>query len=184
MTGLRVCIFRTALGWAGTAVSERGVASIVLPRADRKAAERGLCRAVRDARRTRMAGAAGRSRAVSGGRQAPEQMLKRTVKALQDYFAGKRPAFALPLDMWYYTAFQKAVWNAAAGVPYGETRSYGWIARRIRRPRAARAVGQALGANPLPIIVPCHRIISSAGTLGGFSSGTALKKQLLDLERR
>jgi O-6-methylguanine DNA methyltransferase len=73
---------------------------------------------------------------------------------LSAYFSGEAVLFDLPLDLRYYTAFQQAVWNAAAGVPYGETRSYSWIARRIGRPRAARAAGQALGANPVPVLIP------------------------------
>jgi methylated-DNA-[protein]-cysteine S-methyltransferase len=81
-------------------------------------------------------------------------MLERTAKLLGTYFAGEPVLFDLPLDMRYYTAFQQAVWKAASGIPYGEMRSYAWIAKRIKNPRAVRAVGQALGANPVPIIIP------------------------------
>jgi O-6-methylguanine DNA methyltransferase len=109
-------------------------------------------------------------------------MLKKAVKLLQDYFSGGRVAFDLPLDLRYYTPFQQAVWRAAAEIPYGETRSYAWIAKRIRNPRAVRAVGQALGANPIPIIIPCHRVISSSGAMGGYTGGISLKKILLKLE--
>ncbi len=86
--------------------------------------------------------------------------------------------------MRYYTQFQKAVWRATAGIPYGETRSYAWVAKRIGNPRAVRAVGQALGANPVPIIIPCHRVIGSSGKLCGFAGGLALKQRLLELENR
>jgi methylated-DNA-[protein]-cysteine S-methyltransferase len=77
------------------------------------------------------------------------------------------------------TAFQRAVWRAMLEIPRGETRSYGWLAERIGRPGAARAVGQAVGANPLPLLVPCHRVIASDGGLGGFGGGLAMKEALL-----
>ncbi len=80
--------------------------------------------------------------------------LKGAVTQLRGYFAGKRVSFDLPIDLRYYTPFQRAVWTAVAEIPYGETRSYAWIAKRINRPRSARAVGQAVGANPIPIIIP------------------------------
>jgi O6-methylguanine-DNA--protein-cysteine methyltransferase len=80
--------------------------------------------------------------------------VKRAVMLLQRYFTGERVSFDLPLDLRYYTRFQQAVWKAAAEIPYGGTRSYAWIAKRIRKPLAARAVGQAMGANPVPIIIP------------------------------
>ena len=83
-----------------------------------------------------------------------ERDIKTTVKLLQQYFSGRRVSFDLPLDLRYYTPFQRAVWKAAATIPYGETRSYAWIAKKIGKPKAARAVGQALGANPVPILIP------------------------------
>ena len=73
---------------------------------------------------------------------------------MRQYFSGRLVSFDLPLDLSYYTPFQRAVWKAAASIPYGETRSYAWIAKRIGRPKAARAVGQAMGANPVPILIP------------------------------
>ena len=81
-------------------------------------------------------------------------ILKKTVKLLQRYFSGKSVSFDLPLDMRYYTNFEQAVWKSAVEIPFGETRSYAWIAQRIKNPKAARAVGQAMGANPIPIIIP------------------------------
>jgi O6-methylguanine-DNA--protein-cysteine methyltransferase len=81
-------------------------------------------------------------------------MLEKAAKLLRRYFSGERVLFDLPLDLRYYTRFQQAVWKTAAEIPYGETRSYAWIARRIRNSRASRAVGQAMGANPVPIIIP------------------------------
>ena len=81
-------------------------------------------------------------------------MLEKAVKLLQQYFSGKSVLFDLPLDLRYYTPFQQAVWKVCERIPFGETRSYGWIAQRINRPRASRAVGQAMGANPFPILIP------------------------------
>lgn len=93
--------------------------------------------------------------------------------------AGKFP-YSLNLNG---TPFQKAVWKAMAKIPYGETRTYGWVAGKAGRPKAVRAVGNACSANPLPILIPCHRVVASNG-LGGFSSGLALKKRLLAMEKR
>ncbi len=81
-----------------------------------------------------------------------------------------------------YTEFQREVWEALKAVPWGQVRSYGWLAERVGRPRAARAVGGSVGRNPLPIIIPCHRIVESTGALGGYSSGVEIKRRLLWLE--
>ena len=103
---------------------------------------------------------------------------------LREYFAGCRKAFDLPLDLTSGTDFQREVWRACIKVPYGQTRAYSWIAERIGRLNAARAVGGALGANPVPIIVPCHRILRADGSLGGYSGGLEIKPLLLKLESR
>lgn len=100
---------------------------------------------------------------------------------LRGYFAGKRTAFDLPLAP-RGTAFQLAVWNELQRIPYGQTRSYREIAIAIGKPEAIRAVGTANGANPLPIVVPCHRVIGSNGSLTGFGGGLPAKRFLLDLE--
>jgi methylated-DNA-[protein]-cysteine S-methyltransferase len=100
---------------------------------------------------------------------------------LREYFAGRRRMFDLELAM-PGTAFQCAVWAALRTIPYGETISYAELARRLGKPRAVRAVGSANGANPLPIVVPCHRVIGSDGSLTGFGGGLDLKRKLLTLE--
>jgi methylated-DNA-[protein]-cysteine S-methyltransferase len=104
-------------------------------------------------------------------------------RQLQDYAAGKPVRFRCRLDLTSGTAFQQEVWRTLLMIPRGQTRSYGWVARRLGRPGTSRAVGAACRANPVPIIVPCHRVIASDGSLGGFSGGLALKKRLLKLER-
>jgi len=101
---------------------------------------------------------------------------------LHEYLTGSRRTFDLPLDL-RGTEFQRDVWNAIATIPYGLTVSYGEIAGQVGRPRAVRAVGQAVGANPVPIVIPCHRVIGRDGHLVGFGGGLPLKERLLSLER-
>jgi len=102
---------------------------------------------------------------------------------LAAYFAGELKQFSVQLD-WQGTVFQQLVWQALTRIPYGETVSYADIARAIGRPRSARPTGGAVGANPLPIIVPCHRVIGSDQTLTGFTGGLNIKVVLLELEGR
>jgi methylated-DNA-[protein]-cysteine S-methyltransferase len=101
---------------------------------------------------------------------------------LIEYFEGRRSTFDLQLAP-EGTEFQKRVWSALLTIPYGETRSYAWLAQAIGNPAAARAVGAANGANPIPVIVPCHRVIGASGALTGFGGGLPVKKFLLELER-
>jgi methylated-DNA-[protein]-cysteine S-methyltransferase len=108
---------------------------------------------------------------------------KEAVRQFEEYFAGKRTVFDLPLD-WpeYATPFQRQCWDALLTIPYGETRSYGQQAALLGKPGAARAVGQANHHNPLAIIVPCHRVIAADGGLGGYGGGLDTKQALLALE--
>lgn len=103
------------------------------------------------------------------------------VREIQEYFAGRRREFSLPLDL-RGTEFQKRCWRALLKIPYGETRSYAEIARKVGSPRAFRAVGMANHSNPVAIVVPCHRVIASDGTLGGYGGGLGTKRKLLRLE--
>ncbi len=103
------------------------------------------------------------------------------IRQLGEYFAGERRRFELPLAP-QGTEFQRRVWRALTEIPYGKTVSYGELARRIGKPSAPRAVGLANGANPLPIIVPCHRVIGADGSLTGFGGGLPIKRKLLALE--
>jgi O-6-methylguanine DNA methyltransferase len=104
------------------------------------------------------------------------------LEQLAAYFAGARRTFDVPLDL-HGTAFQRLVWDAVAAVPYGETRTYRDVARAIDRPAAVRAAGAANGANPVPLIVPCHRIVGTNGSLTGYGGGIEVKRHLLALER-
>ncbi len=110
-------------------------------------------------------------------------ILIETEHQLAEYFAGTRQQFSLPLDL-RGTAFQKSVWNALLTIPFGQTRTYGQLARQLGTPEASRAVGAANGRNPVSIIVPCHRVIGSSGRLTGFAGGLHVKQHLLDLETK
>ena len=110
-------------------------------------------------------------------------MMRETLRQLRAYFAGELRTFDVPLEM-IGTEFQRRVWQALRKIPYGETTSYSQLASRIGAPRALRAVGAANGRNPIPIIVPCHRVIGASGHLVGFGGGLEWKRFLLDLEAR
>ncbi len=100
----------------------------------------------------------------------------------RSYFLGKKVDLDYPVDTDGFTAFQRAVWAAMRRIPYGEARPYRWLAEKIGRARAYRAVGNACAKNPLLIVQPCHRVVGSGGKLGGFSAGLDLKRALLKLE--
>lgn len=128
--------------------------------------------------------AAGRVCAVTLLRGARRQELPVALaRQLCRYFEGECVSFRVPLDLSGGTEFQRKVWRALQTIPYGQTRSYAWVAKKIGQPGAVRAVGAACGANPVPVMVPCHRVLRSDGSLGGFSAGLGWKKRLLALER-
>ncbi|HYC21634.1 MAG TPA: methylated-DNA--[protein]-cysteine S-methyltransferase [Candidatus Bathyarchaeia archaeon] len=122
----------------------------------------------------------GRSRAEGA---AARRWLEQAREELAEYLAGERAFFSFALDLSRVAPFQRAVLDSAQEIPLGEVRGYGWVARQIGNPRAVRAVGTALGTNPVPLVVPCHRVIHSDGTIGGFGGGLPLKRWLLRLER-
>ena len=125
-----------------------------------------------------------RPKSIAGrGRLTSNNVIKLAKQELTAYFAGQLKAFSVPLD-WHGTAFQESVWQALTAIPYGETVTYADIARAIGRPQSARPTGGAVGRNPLPIIVPCHRVIGSDRTLTGFTGGLKIKVALLELEGR
>jgi methylated-DNA-[protein]-cysteine S-methyltransferase len=111
-----------------------------------------------------------------------QPVLQQAKTQLQDYFAGQRQQFDLPLTLATGTAFQQSVWQALLAIPFGATCSYGQLANRIGNPSAVRAVGAAVGRNPLTIIVPCHRVIGTDGSLTGYAGGLNRKTTLLQLE--
>ena len=109
-------------------------------------------------------------------------VLRDAATQLDEYFAGRRQHFDLPLDLSHGTAFQQAVWQALLGIPAGKTQSYGALSVGVGRPAAVRAVGAAVGRNPISVIVPCHRVIGAAGSLTGYAGGLERKTALLTLE--
>lgn len=156
-------VFRTRLGWMALAGSAAGLRRIVLPRARREMALGlaldGTIEPVED---------------TSFFGDLPRRFCR--------YFDGEPVHFDDQVDVSGATAFERATWAATRDIPYGETRSYAWVAQRAGKPRAARAVGQALSRNPLPVVVPCHRVVRADGGLGGFSEGLETKKRLLSIE--
>ena len=121
------------------------------------------------------------ARGREGSRPGTHPIAAEAARQLRAYFAGELRRFRLPLDL-QGTPFQLRVWRELERIPYGETRSYRQIAEAVGAPRAVRAVGAANGANPIPIVVPCHRVIGAGGKLVGYGGGLPLKKRLLELE--
>lgn len=119
--------------------------------------------------------------APEGAIQDETPLLRQAVKELAEYFAGTRREFAVPLRP-QGTPFQQKVWAALLTIPYGQTVSYIDVAKMIGKPSASRAVGGANGKNPLPILIPCHRVVAADGSLGGYSLGLDMKRRLLELE--
>jgi methylated-DNA-[protein]-cysteine S-methyltransferase len=156
-------VFLTDAGWIGLLGSTSGIRRVTLPRPSREEV-------------------AGLITATSAESRENDNLFTNLVGRFRAYFSGEKVVFLDKLDLSAATAFQRDVWKATRQIPYGKTRSYGWLARRIGRPKAARAVGQALGNNPFPVIVPCPRVLAGDGGLGGFSGGIEVKKYLLRLE--
>ncbi len=119
--------------------------------------------------------------ALTAVRRPDDELLRRAADQLHAYFAGERDGFELPLDL-HGTEFQRAVWAALLAIPGGRTRSYGEIARALGAASAVRAVGGAVGRNPLSVIVPCHRVVGGDGALTGYAGGVERKRALLELE--
>jgi methylated-DNA-[protein]-cysteine S-methyltransferase len=161
--GLRYTVFNTNQGWIGCLSSPAGLKKTTLPQPSPQRAIEMLDGTTEQAI------------------WSPDSFVD-IIPLITMYFSGKQPGFFCELDYGRATPFQRNVWEATRAIPYGETRSYGWVADRIGKPAAVRAVGQALGKNPLPIIVPCHRVIASDGSLCGFGGGLEMKRNLLRLE--
>ena len=161
----RAMIFRSPWGWMGLAESPKGIQAIVLPRRSKRAVESEL-----------------RAQLGEPLQQEQSARLEEASRQLLDYLAGRRNTFDVPLDLSQGTSFQRQVWRTLQRVPYGKLRSYQWIAARVGGRHYARAVGNAVGANPIPIVIPCHRIVAHDASLGGFSGGLSIKRKLLALE--
>jgi len=163
MTGrLKYITFNTDMGWVGILVSARGLLRTTLPQRSAQAVYQLLGDGINYATWS-------------------SHLFNDLVERLRIYFSGYKTTFPDQLDLSRATAFQREVWGITRLIPYGETRSYAWVAKQIKKPMAVRAVGQALGNNPLPVVVPCHRVVASDG-VGGFSGGLEMKRRLLHLE--
>lgn len=159
---LSYIIFETSLGWMGVMSSQKGLRSVILPQTSPEAVRRCFD--------------AGKDRAV------PDTALFRDLlPRLCRYLKGERVDFPDKLDVERATPFQRSVWEIVCSIPYGETRSYAWVAQQLGKPGGARAVGQALAKNPLPMVIPCHRVVGGRG-LGGYTGGLEIKRYLLKLE--
>lgn len=160
---LEYITFDTSMGWVGIIGSVEGLRRTTLPQ--RSAPE--ACKLLGDSAKY-----AAQS----------SHLFDDLIERLKIYFDGHKVAFEDGLDLSGATPFQRQVWETTRLISYCETRSYRWVAEQIGKPGAVRAVGQALGKNPLPVIIPCHRVLASDGKLGGFSGGEEMKRRLLLLE--
>ena len=165
MSELRYTIFDTDAGWVGVLGSSWGLRRLTLPQRSSDEAHLFL------------------GDGVNYATSSPS-FYEDLIGRLKGYFAGQKTTFPDKLDLSPASAFQLRVWEATRLIPCGKTQSYLWVARIMGKPRAVRAVGQALGRNPLPIIIPCHRVVALGGKLGGFGGGLEMKKYLLALEAK
>ena len=158
-------MFRTPLGWTGVAATPAGICRVVLS----------------------LSGEPGFLKILRTLHPSPKRSGDKLASVKEEfhlYFQGMLKQFSCKLDLTSGTRFQQQVWRKLMTIPFGKTRSYQWVARSINRPKAFRAAGNANGRNPVPVIVPCHRVIRQNGSLGGFTGGAHLKQFLLDLEAR
>ncbi|CUQ66436.1 methylated-DNA--[protein]-cysteine S-methyltransferase [Candidatus Nitrospira inopinata] len=158
----RGLVFDSPWGWMGVSETVRGIDMIVLPNRSQRAVAMALG-----------------VRVLQGEESA---RLSAARRQLLDYMSGVGKTFDVPIDCSSGTVFQRLVWRTLRRIPYGTVRSYQWVADRVGGRAYARAVGNAVGANPLPIVIPCHRVVAHDRSLGGFSGGLSMKRKLLALE--
>ncbi len=163
MTVMQARIFETKSGWAAVASSGQGISQVLMPSKSRAKIEREL------------------EKLCSGEYEVGKNLI-RVESDIIRYFNGRFVDFSqYPIDMTFSTGFDKTVWLAIKDIPYGKTMTYKEVAEKIGNPNASRAVANALNHNPIPLLLPCHRILASDG-IGGYSAGVALKKKMLQLE--
>jgi len=188
---MKFTVFETEMGWMGIAGTLAGICKVTLPIPDKAFAfiaitdEESYDHGTVRRRISRASFNREFMKLMNDDTESPEEngLLSEVKDTMIKYFKGQRVDFPFPLDLKGYTKFQKDVWKATRSIPYGELRNYGWVAFQIDKPKSARAVGQALGANPIPIIIPCHRVVASDGSLHGFTGGLELKQRLIELEK-
>ena len=162
-------IFNTSLGWVGVIGSPDGLRRLTLPQTSPEQVWRVFDES----------SAKWRDPVLSEAQAGYFGDLPKRIRA---YLDGKRVSFADKLDLGRASSFQREVWKTTRSIPYGETRSYARVAGRVGLPRAARGVGQAMARNPIPLVIPCHRVVGSDGSLVGFGGGIELKRRLLRIE--
>lgn len=160
---LKYTTFNTLMGWVGVLGSSEGIRRTTLPQPSAPDTRRLLCKP------------------VDYAEPAPN-LFQDLIVRFQAYFNGDKINFPDKLDLSGATPFQRQVWEVTRLIPHGDTRSYKWVAEQMGKSGASRAVGQALAKNPLPILIPCHRVVNIDGRLGGFSGGLEMKRRLLNLE--
>jgi O-6-methylguanine DNA methyltransferase len=168
-------VFRVSLGWCAAARGGKGVCAFVLPVRSAQIAEAEVLALTSQLRPAD----------APAPRRAPSA-LRRLAEAAAQYFKGEAVHFGeFPVDLSSGTSFQRRVWSVIGRIPHGQVRTYRWIGVEIGRPEAARAIGRAVGANPVPLLIPCHRVVGSDGSLVGFSAagGIGLKAKMLELEK-
>jgi methylated-DNA-[protein]-cysteine S-methyltransferase len=158
---MRYAVFETPAGWIAVLGTASGLKRLELPSASAEAALAALD--------------------IPPAAREDAAYFSDLITDLRRYFGGQAVNFTFPLDLAGAPPFRQRVWQATRGIPWGETRSYGWLAAQAGQPRGARAVGQAMAHNPVPIVVPCHRVVGTHG-LGGFTGGLDMKRRLLALE--
>jgi methylated-DNA-[protein]-cysteine S-methyltransferase len=168
---VKFSMFETEMGWIGIVGTSTGISKITLPMMDKLSAFDEITKN-------------GDSNCSELLEEEQYGWFLDAKNALINYFKGQHVDFTFPFDLYGYTNFQKDVWEVTKSIPYGELRTYGWVAYQIGKPKSARAVGNALGSNPIPIIIPCHRVVGSDGSLHGFSGGLHWKQRLIDLEKK
>jgi len=160
-----ITLCQTQAGWVGLLLSPRGLRAFEYPRPSVEEALANL---------------------QERWPEAPfeESAAEELKEQLRRYYAGEPVTFAAKLDLEGYTPFERKVWAATSRIPYGQTRPYSWVAEEVGSPRAYRAVGAALAKNPIPIVIPCHRVLRKDGSLGGYGGGLDMKRTLLEMEAR
>ena len=160
---MKFYLCETRIGWIGLGLEDGAVSACTLPRPRREEALEAML-------------------ALGAEEPADPSELGDLPERLRRYAQGEAVDLSDGVRIATGTPFQRDVWRVLSEIPRGETRSYAWVAQRIARPRAVRAVGQAVGSNPLPVLVPCHRVVASDGSLGGYGGGLRMKEELLRLE--
>ncbi len=160
---VKYTVFHTSMGWVGILSSAQGLLRTTLPQHSSQQARHQLGESSNDAVWS-------------------PNLFDDLIRRFRIYLSGGEITFPDKLDLSGATHFQRRVWEITRLIPYGGTRSYTWVAQQVGRPRVVRAVGQALARNPLPVIIPCHRVLAIGGGIGGFSDGVEMKRRLLHLE--